>query len=261
MHDVRRLEIESGTSCVAKVASGMDCPMLRAEARGLTWLASTGVVKVPQVLGLESESGVTVLLLEWLEPGSVSDAAWISFGESLASLHAHAGEDRYGFESDNYIGRTPQVNRWCTDWVEFNARHRLQPQIERACDAGLLADRDRIRLDGIVDRLDRYVPRHPRSSMLHGDLWSGNAVPMDGGEVAMIDPACHWGDAWSDVAMMKLFGGFPSVCLDAWEAIQTDHEQASDRIAIAQLYHLLNHLNLFGRSYLGQVMAIVDRLE
>jgi fructosamine-3-kinase len=260
IHDVRRLEFEDGSSCVAKVASGTDDPLLRAESVGLASLASVGLVRVPEVLGLESESGATVLLLEWLEAGSSSDASWRSFGESLARLHAHVGEDRFGFDSDNFIGRTPQRNRWCDDWVEFNATHRLQPQIVQARDAGLLTEGDRIRLDGVVDRLDRYIPRHPHPSMLHGDLWSGNVVPMVDGGVAMIDPACHWGDAWSDVAMMMLFGGFSADCFEAWEACQTDREQSRDRIAITQLYHLLNHLNLFGASYHGQAMAIADRL-
>ncbi|MDG2200147.1 MAG: fructosamine kinase family protein [Phycisphaerales bacterium] len=261
MHEVHRLELSNGSACVIKVAAGDDGPLLQSELAGLKALAETGGVRTPDVLGLEREGMCTVLVLEALEPAGNSPVNWHGFGESLAALHACEGSGRYGFESDNHIGRTPQCNTWCSDWVEFNVASRLGPQVHRARDNGLLGDTECSWIESLINQLDRYIPRHPRSSLLHGDLWSGNALPMRSGDVAVIDPACSWGDAWSDVGMMELFGGFPRACLDAWEAEQSDRDQSEERKAIAQVYHLLNHLNLFGASYLGQLMSVVERLR
>ena len=115
-------------------------------------------------------------------------------------------------------------------------------------------------IQSVIDRLDRLVLRRPRPSLLHGDLWSGNALPLADGGVAVIDPACSYGDSWFDIGMMRLFGGFPDACFDAWREGQEDRAQSSERTDVAQLYHLLNHVNLFGAGYVGQVCTIVERL-
>lgn len=261
IHDVRRVELSNGTACVVKVAAGDDGAMLLSEKAGLEALAGAGAVRTPEVLGLEANGDCTVLFLEALDPAGDASVDWHGFGESLASLHDCISSEGYGFDVDNHIGRTPQCNTWSADWVEFNVACRLAPQVAMARDSGLLGATERALIESLIDRLDRYIPRHPRASLLHGDLWSGNALPMRSGEVAVIDPACSWGDAWSDVGMMELFGGFPRACLDAWESRQPDREQSEERKAIAQVYHLFNHLNLFGSSYLGQLMSVVERLR
>jgi fructosamine-3-kinase len=234
--------------------------MLRTEADGLAAIGATSTVRTPSILGFKEDDACSVLVLEFLAGGSSGPDDWADFGESLAALHAAPGEDRYGFPGDNFLGLTPQINTWNDDWVEFNIECRLGPQVASARDAGRLDAGQVGKLDSIIARLDRYLPRRPRSSLLHGDLWSGNAHPMSNGSIAVIDPACARGDAWADPAMMLLFGGFPPSCLEAWSDRQDDHDQSEDRIAIYQLYHLLNHLNLFGSSYLGQVMDMARRL-
>lgn len=260
IHDVRRLVLADGGSCVVKIADARDDALLRSEEEGLAALAGTGAVRTPAVLGLACHADVSVLVLEHLESGASHAADWETFGRQLSTLHASPAGDRYGFASDNHIGRTPQPNRWCDDWVEFLAQCRLGPQL------GLAREHDRLdasladSIESVIHRLDRLVPRRPRPSLLHGDLWSGNAMPLADGAVAVIDPACFVGDAWFDVGMMRLFGGFPESCFAAWLEGQSDDEQAAERTDVAQLYHLLNHVNLFGAGYVDQVRTIVERL-
>jgi fructosamine-3-kinase len=120
------------------------------------------------------------------------------------------------------------------------------------------------RVERVIGRLETLIPQRPKPALLHGDLWSGNAltaVDEAGAQrIAVIDPACSYGDGWADIAMMKLFGGFPSHCLDAYAAEADDRDGLEARLAVYQLYHVLNHVNLFGRSYAGQAMALVAAL-
>jgi fructosamine-3-kinase len=192
-----------------------------------------------------------------------SAAAWTQLGRSLAALHAIDVGPAYGFDVDNHIGTTPQINTWSEDWVAFNRACRLGPQIDLAARRGLLHDRERERLDRLLDRLGDVLPARPKPALLHGDLWSGNALPTetaDGPAVAIIDPACSVGDGQADIAMMQLFGGFDASCFAAYEAA-TGEPIDPTRIAVYQLYHVLNHVNLFGRGYAGQAMSLVGRLE
>ncbi|MEE3001824.1 MAG: fructosamine kinase family protein [Planctomycetota bacterium] len=259
MHDVLLIECSGEASCVMKMAPVSDRDILAAESENLQALANHGAIRVPAVLGLQESETHAVLVLESLAVGVAGDARWEEFGQALADLHSAYGPQRYGFSRDNYIGRTPQVNTWSEDWVEFNIQCRFSPQVTRARDMGLLDGNATAILDAVMERLDRFIPRNPPASLLHGDLWSGNALVLENGSIALIDPACSFGDAWADMAMMRLFGGFPSGCQDAWRAV-LGFEEADDRVAVYQLYHMLNHLNLFGGSYIGGVMKLAERL-
>ena len=259
IHDVY-LARAPGTCGVLKVATIGERAMLDGEAAGLAAISRTDTVRTPTLLGLECDGSHAVLGMEWLEPGASGTADWQRFGETLAAMHAAGGEDRYGFAINNHIGRTAQCNTWSTDWVEFTASCRLLPQLAMARDSGQLSRSDAERLDRILHRLDHFIPRHPDVSLLHGDLWSGNALPLRDGSVAVIDPSCSYGDAWCDLAMMRLFGGFPPSCESAWRSHQSE-DDTQGRLAVYQLYHQLNHLNLFGAGYLGGVLATVSDLE
>ncbi len=260
IHEVLHIECPEGTSCVMKLAPISDRDILAAESENLQALANHGAIRVPAVLGLHESETHAVLVLESLAVGSMGDARWEEFGQALADLHSAYGPERYGFSRDNYIGRTPQVNAWTEDWVEFNIQCRISPQVVRARDTGLLDSSATAMLDAVMERLDRFIPRNPTASLLHGDLWSGNALVLETGSIALIDPACSIGDAWADMAMMRLFGGFPAGCQDAWRSA-LGFKEADDRVAVYQLYHMLNHLNLFGGSYLGGVMELAGRLS
>lgn len=259
MHEVMLVKCRAGASCVMKIAPVSDRELLAAEFESLQSLADPGIIRVPEVLGMQEDETHAVLVLESLPVCTTGTARWEEFGRALAGLHSSAGSERFGFNRDNYIGRTPQTNTWCDDWVEFNIQHRIGPQVALARDKGLLDGEAVATLDAVLERLDQVIPRNPPVSLLHGDLWSGNALILQDGSVALIDPACSFGDAWADIAMMRLFGGFPAECQDAWQSA-LGYEEVDDRVVVYQLYHMLNHLNLFGVTYLGGAMALAGRL-
>ncbi|MCA9294989.1 MAG: fructosamine kinase family protein [Phycisphaerales bacterium] len=235
------------------------------EAAGLARLRATKTVRVPDVLFIGFACDQSALIMEAFEIVRADEAAWARFGRSLAALHQTSAGARYGFDHDNHCGPTPQCNDWCDDWVEFNRRHRLGAQCDLAVMRGVLNPDEVRAVRDLIEHLDHVVPAHPTPALLHGDLWSGNALPADDGDggcdIAVIDPACSIGDGWADIAMMRLFGGFPRICEQAYAECIEVPDDVEQRILVYQLYHLLNHLNLFGRGYADQVMSHVRRLR
>ncbi len=264
IHRVTHLTLADGTQLVAKTNRADRLALFREEAAGLRALAGTDTVLVPEVLTVTDAGGTAVLLMTALEPRPPTDETWRRFGDELAALHAApAPRAGYGFDADNHLGTTPQPNGWDDDWTRFNAEHRLGHQMTMAAQRGLLHAHEAQRIAGVIGRLDTLIPQRPPPALLHGDLWSGNALPAAGAgdpRIAVIDPACSYGDGWADIAMMKLFGGFPRRCFDAYAGAVRDHDGIEQRIAVYQLYHVLNHVNLFGRGYAGQAMELVRGL-
>ena len=263
IHTVQEICLSDGTPVIAKTNTAAHLSMFQEEADGLGALAKTETVLVPRPLAAIENNGVAILLMTAIKHGSVPSSAWNRFGEELACLHQTEAGTRYGFQNENHLGTTPQPNTWCSDWVQFNAKHRLGHQLDLAAKRGMLHTDETERIEVVIDALQDHIPRSPKPSLLHGDLWSGNALPTSEGSderIAVIDPACYIGDGWADIAMMKLFGGFPDHCITAYTANVSDHAQLESRIAVYQLYHVLNHVNLFGRSYVGQAMALAARL-
>jgi fructosamine-3-kinase len=175
----------------------------------------------------------------------------------LAALHDHTS-DKFGFEHDNYCGRTPQPNTWTSDGYQFFKEHRLVYQARLAQHSGLLSTSDLQRVEALSNRLVELVPAQP-ASLIHGDLWTGNAETGPEGEPALIDPAAHYGWAEAELAMTTLFGSFPPDFYRAYEQTHPLEPGWRSRLPLYNLYHLLNHVNLFGRSYLPQVQRILDR--
>ncbi len=253
-----------GNRYIAKLVSETDTSRLESEADGLKSLRSLGHLLVPTSFPVVRVQGYAVLIMAYLESArAASDSDWSRFGVELAQHHLDSRWDRYGWDADNYIGATPQQNTWCDDWVEFNAVHRLGYQLKRAQDAGAISRAEGSRVSSIIDRLDRYIPHRPHPALLHGDLWSGNVLAtmiQDQTRIGVIDPAVSVGDGWADIAMLRLFGSVPRSVEDAYAEYITDMEQVPERIRVYQLYHMLNHVNLFGSSYVGSVMRIVSSL-
>lgn len=227
--------------------------MFAREAEGLRALAAAPGPRVPEPL----RAGEDFLLLEYLAPAPLAREAWQVFGERLAQLHASLS-DRFGFEHDNYLGATPQPNRWEADGFTFFAEQRLLYQGRLARERGLLDAAAVTRLERLASRLRDLLPAQP-ASLLHGDLWSGNAIPGPDGQLCLIDPAVHYGWAEAELAMTALFGHFPEAFYAGYQAARPLAPGYRDRFPIYNLYHLLNHLNLFGRSYLGSVQAILSQ--
>ena len=241
-----------------KVAAGGRRTMFEAEAAGLEELRQAAAVRVPRVLGIAATASEVALALEWIELGAASAAAESKFAEQLAVQHRVVAE-AYGWHRDNTIGSTPQLNAWCSDWVSFLRERRLRPQFDLARTNGFegeLQDRGR----ELLDVLERFFTSSPQPSLLHGDLWAGNWAVDDRGAPVIFDPAVYFGDRLADIAMTRLFGGFGARFHATYNAAWPLPPEAETRIVLYNLYHILNHLNLFGAGYLEQALSSIDRL-
>jgi fructosamine-3-kinase len=298
IHAAWRLELEGGELLFAKSCSLADQSLLVAEADGLAALAaavaasspaacslslsspslSTPAVstpaatgsplRVPQPLALGVVADQAVLLLPWLEIRSDAEpAAWRHFGAALAALHraslgrALGDGDRpegfHGWWRDNVIGSTPQTNDWCPDWGRFFSERRLAPQLELlARRGGALAGAAEL-----LERVPRWLACHdPEPVLVHGDLWSGNGALLRGGGAAIFDPAVYRGDREVDLAMAHLFGGFPAAFFAGYEEAWPLPAGHRRRLDLYNLYHLLNHANLFGGGYRNRSQALIREL-
>jgi fructosamine-3-kinase len=239
-----------------------DCAdMFAAEAEGLRELAAAGAVRVPRVVARGTTAGATWLALEWLELGPPSPAAAARLGTALATQHRHAAR-QFGWHRDNVIGTTLQRNVRQDDWLVFLRQYRLGFQLRLAAGDG---DGGGAELEDKGARLLEALPRffegyRPTPALLHGDLWGGNWGTLAGGEPVVFDPAVYYGDREADVAMTELFGGFPAAFYVAYRAAWPLDAGYEVRRDIYNLYHVLNHLNLFGGAYRRQALALLDRL-
>lgn len=231
--------------------------MFEAEALGLADLESARAFRVPHPVANGQSGGEAFLVLEYLELGGRGDAA--EMGQRLALLHRMTAA-RFGWKRDNTIGSTPQSNRWADDWVEFLRVRRLGYQLRLAAENRL--DGKLQQLGGkLLERLGDFFPGYrPAPSLLHGDLWGGNAAYTVAGEPVVFDPAVYYGDREADLAMTELFGGFgPDFYASYREAWPLDSGYAV-RKTLYNLYHILNHANLFGGGYVGQAETMLQRL-
>jgi protein-ribulosamine 3-kinase len=230
-----------------------------AEAAGLAALAAARALRVPEVRACGRTDSAAFLALEWIEAVPPSATCERRLGEGLAALHAVTAP-RFGWERDNTIGRTPQANGWTDGWAEFFRERRLRPQLELAAQNGyaaVLAARGERLLEALPALLGAHVAA---ASLLHGDLWGGNWLAAPGGEPVIFDPAVYFGDREADLGMTRLFGGFGPTFYRAYEALAPLAPGAALRGELYNLYHVLNHANLFGAGYARQARAIIDRL-
>jgi len=232
--------------------------MFEAEAEGLRELAGAKAIRVPRVLAVARHDTGALIAMEWLELGSaVADTQRI-LGRQLAELHRHTHE-RFGWSRDNTIGLTPQHNDYADRWPDFFREQRLEYQLRLASENGFGGE---LQTTGqaLLTNLDRFLESHsPDASLLHGDLWGGNWSSVNGQPV-IFDPAVYYGDRETDLAMTRLFGGFSADFYRAYESSWPLNEGYEQRILLYQLYHVLNHLNLFGAGYLGRAQTMISEL-
>ena len=251
--EVYEVEAPPQRYCVKFLASA-PVGFFQNEAQGLRVIENLGVVRTPQVMSVSDHH----LALRWIECVTPTKQAWRDLGEQLATMH-RLHRQSFGFEADGFCGLTPQSNTPMRDGFAFFAQQRIEPQLKRARDTGLLRAAEASRIQHIADRLDRWIPKQS-PSLIHGDLWSGNVLFSPDGPV-LIDPAAHNGWAEADLAMTKLFGGFTADFYRAYHAFNPLPSGFGERVDLYNLYHLLNHLNLFGSIYHGRIMQIVTRFS
>jgi fructosamine-3-kinase len=234
-------------------------PMFQAEADGLAALNATAAIRVPQVVGCGVTPGYAYLVIEYLDLRGLDRTAGTALGQALAAMHRNTGAE-FGWARDNFIGATPQMNTAHDSWPRFFAERRLAPQLALAATRGM--DRSLLNLGtALTEKISGFFFSYrPQPSLLHGDLWSGNAAALPDGLPAIYDPAVYHGDREADVAMAELFGGFPDSFYATYrEAWPLDPGYETRKI-LYNLYHVLNHFNLFGMSYHGQAKRMLERL-
>ncbi|MFP4674402.1 MAG: fructosamine kinase family protein [Opitutales bacterium] len=227
-----------------------------AEAEALEAIAHTGTIRVPEPVARGTTNGRAFLALEAFQLGSGSTQGWRRMGEQLAALHGHAAE-KFGWHRDNNIGGTPQSNGWLDSWAEFFRERRLRPQLERARANGYDFSKTGDLLEAVTASL---CDHNPRPSLLHGDLWAGNAAFTADGTPLIYDPASYYGDRETDLAFSEFFGGFPPAFYEAYNASSPLSEGYGPRKTIYNLYHVLNHANLFGGAYAAEAKQMIDRI-
>lgn len=232
--------------------------MFEAERDGLQEMYESRSIRVPQPLCCGVTDSLSYIVMEWLElGGGRSGGAWRQMGEQLAAMHKATSERGYGWHRDNTIGSTPQQNQWCEDWVEFWRDYRLGPQFSLAHAKGGHFPRR----DELMNAIPKLLKGHtPTASLLHGDLWSGNAAITVDGNPVILDPATYYGDPEADLAMTELFGRFPNEFYQAYDSVLPIAKAYRQRQVLYNLYHILNHFNLFGGGYKSQANRMIAQI-
>lgn len=244
-------------SYFVKLNSASFGEMFAAELLGLQQMAETHTIRVPKPLGWGTAGSSSYIILGWLEMGRGGD--WAEMGRQLARMHRfHAGKvSLFGWQRNNTIGSTPQINTWTDSWVEFWAVHRLGYQFQLTRRRG----GDFPKQDALLAAIPDLLAGHdPVPSLVHGDLWGGNGGFTRDGEPVIFDPAAYFGDREVDLAMTELFGGFPTAFYQGYNQefpLEPGYEQ---RKTLYNLYHILNHFNLFGGGYDSQANSMIERL-
>ncbi len=231
--------------------------LFEGEARGLRLLAEAQALRVPRVVALIDQP--PALVLEWIDIGANKTEAAEALGRGLAQQHRSAGPS-YGLDHDNTIGANPQINTPASAWIEFYRDRRLGVQRDLAQRNGYLTPDRARRLDRVMNHLERWIDEAAVTpSLLHGDLWGGNYLVDAQGQPVLIDPAVYYGDREAEIAFTELFGGFGARFYAAYDEAWPLDRRYAERRDLYNLYHLLNHLNLFGEGYGGSVDAILRR--
>lgn len=231
--------------------------MFEAEAVGLKQIWESQTIRVPKPICWGKADGSSYIVLEWLDFGYGSHDAWKQMGHDLAAMHRVTSAQGFGWMQDNTIGFIPQKNAWSADWVTFFRDRRMGYQFQLARKQGGHFPKQDELMQAIPQLLSDH---HPSPSLVHGDLWSGNAAVTQAGEPVILDPATYFGDREVDLAMSELFGRFPKDFYSAYNETYPVEPGYERRKTLYNLYHIVNHFNQFGGSYESQANSMIDRL-
>ena len=233
--------------------------MFEAEALGLEEMRALKCIRIPEVICFGETEEHSFIVLEYIELGSLRGQASKRLGVQLAQLHHHV-QPFFGWHIENTIGSTPQHNAQSHDWLNFWQQQRLAKQLMFARNNGFTG-RIQERGQQLIAQLSVFFDNYsPEPALLHGDLWSGNAASDPQGNPVIFDPACYYGDRETDIAMTELFGGFGQDFYAAYQAEYPLDSGYKTRKTLYNLYHILNHLNLFGGGYLSQSENMIEQL-
>ena len=262
INEAYAITLSGGARVFLKANRRENLDFFRAEQEGLRAIRRTGAINTPGILGYGTDGASAFLLLEMIESKRKNEGFFERFGQRLAAMHqadttCFVSGGRYGFLHDNYIGAGPQENTPRDSWIAFFRDCRLAPQFARA--ERYFSAEDHARIEKLLSRLPKLLIEPEQPSLLHGDLWGGNYMTGSDGEAMLIDPAAYVGCNEADLAMTELFGGFPQAFYAGYREVLPLSPGYSDRRELYNLYHLLNHLNLFGAGYLSSVLGILLR--
>lgn len=240
-----------------KLNQAVQAEMFAAEMLGLQQMYATNTIRVPQPLCWGTSGSSSYIVLEWLEIVNGNNKSWQKMGRNLAAMHKTISNQGFGWNINNTIGSTPQINTWKSDWIEFYSQHRLGYQFQLGRRRGgnfPLADK-------LIDAIPKLLTDHlVEPALVHGDLWGGNAGFTIDGEPVIFDPATYFGDREVDIAMTELFGGFPASFYQGYaEVFPLEHGYETRKI-LYNLYHILNHFNLFGGGYASQANRMIEQI-
>jgi len=255
IHEAYRLHTSLGDYFLKTNTHPESIRMFACEYHALEKIYHTHTIRVPRPIAYHHSNGRAFLLMEFLQRGKPAPGFWDIFAEQLAGLH-RISHSQYGFDEDNYIGLIPQPNPQMQHWPEFFARARIAPLVKQAYDQQLLEKSELHLAETLIRKLPELLP-DDRASLLHGDLWGGNFMVSDDGMPAIYDPASYFGHREMDIAMADLFGGFDRHFFEVYASLSGLEQGWRRRLRLHQLYYLLVHLLLFGRSYHHQVKDIL----
>lgn len=259
INDAFRLETNKGSFFMKSNRIGYALDMFETEAKGIELLRSSGAIRCPEVIGYSIIGKTAFLILKWIESSRPVSNFWQLFGSQLAKLHKTVNS-HFGLDHDNYIGRLNQKNSFYEDFASFYAEMRLIPQFRMAFDQGYFNSNHSTLFAQLISNLNKLIPAE-NPGLIHGDLWSGNFMTDAKGLPCIIDPSVHYGHRESDIAMSKLFGGFPAEFYNCYNEVFPLHGDWKSRIELFQLYYLLVHVNLFGSSYVSSCVSIMRKYQ
>ena len=248
------------TKFFVKTNTAVRVKMFEAEAIALTQIYNTQTIKVPKPICWGVSAGFSYIVMEWLELGGSSN--WEQLGQNLAAMHRVTSNLGFGWDRQNTIGSTPQINNWNSSWIDFFIEHRLLYQLKLARQKGF---RINITEQDLFEKIPKFFQAYnPQPSMVHGDLWSGN-VGFDSSfssarEPVIFDPALYFGDREVDLAMTELFGGFPPQFYQGYNQSFPLDMGYQYRKTLYNLYHILNHFNLFGGNYASTANRMISEI-
>ena len=252
-----RVKLQSGDEYFIKWNQGDHQGLFEAEAKNLDLVGSTSTISVPSVIGVGSMEEKEYLMMECIPSGEKAANYWVDFGEKLARLHRNTSSKGHGLDYTNYLGSAAQINTWDTDGVIFFTENRLRKQLAKAVyDRKIDASLEQ-KFESLFTKLPSLLPNES-SALLHGDLWSGNAMTNPDGQITLVDPACYFGLREAEIAFTTMFGGFDEAFYEAYNANFPILKGFHERIPLYNLYPLLVHVNLFGEGYLPAIKKIVE---